>query len=57
MNGGSIKVDRTGLLTRSEHPQERRDEGDHQGLGISGSWVTWDTQNLLATTGLPGSVV
>jgi WD40 repeat protein len=47
MNGGSIKVDRTGLLIRSEHRQEGRDEGDRQGLGISRSWVTWDTQNLL----------
>jgi WD40 repeat protein len=47
MNSGSIKVDRTRLLTRSEYPQEGRDEGDRQGLGISGSWVTWNTQNLL----------
>jgi WD40 repeat protein len=47
MNCGSIKVDRTRLLTRSEHPQERRDDSDRQGLGISGSWVTWNTQNLL----------
>jgi WD40 repeat protein len=47
MNSGSIKMDRTGLLTRSEHPQEGRDESDYQGLGISGSWVTWNTQNLL----------
>jgi WD40 repeat protein len=47
MNGGSIKVDRTGLLSRSEHPQEGRDEGGRQRLGISRSWVTWNTQNLL----------
>jgi WD40 repeat protein len=46
-DGGSIKVDRTRLLTRPEHPQEGRDKSDRQGLGISGSWVTWDTQNLL----------
>ncbi|CZR62822.1 related to WD40-repeat protein (notchless protein) [Phialocephala subalpina] len=47
MNGSNIKVDRTGLLSRSEHPQEGRDEGGCQRLGISRSWVTWNTQNLL----------
>ena len=46
-NGGSIKVDMTRLLSRSEYPQEGRDKGGHQRLGISGSWVTWNTQNLL----------
>ena len=46
-NGGSIKVDRTGLLTTSEHPQEGGSKGDLQGLGNSESWVTWNTQNLL----------
>ena len=46
-NGGSIKVDMTRLLSRSEYPQEERDEGGCQGLGISESWVTWNTQNLL----------
>jgi WD40 repeat protein len=47
INGGSINVDRTGLFTRSEYPQEKRDKSDRQKLGISGSWVTWDRQNLL----------
>jgi WD40 repeat protein len=47
INSSSIKVDRTKLLTRSEYPQEGRDKGDRQGLAISGSWVTWNTQNLL----------
>jgi WD40 repeat protein len=46
-NVGSIKVGRTGLLTTSEHPQQERDKGDRQELGISGSWVTWNTQDLL----------
>lgn len=39
MNGGSIKVDKTRLLTGPEYPQDGRDKGDRQGLGISGSWV------------------
>ncbi|KFY23903.1 hypothetical protein V491_02363 [Pseudogymnoascus sp. VKM F-3775] len=46
-NSGSIKVDRTGLITGSEHPQEGGDEGDRQGLGICEPWVRWNTQNLL----------
>ena len=46
-NVGGIKVDRTGLLTMSEYPQEGGSKGDRQGLGISGSWVTWNADNLL----------
>ena len=46
-NVGSIKVDRTGLLTRSGHPQEGSADVDRQGLGVSGSWITWNSNNLL----------
>jgi WD40 repeat protein len=46
-NVRSIKVDRIAPLTTSKYPQEGGDEGNHQGLGISESWVTWNTENLL----------
>ena len=47
-NVDSIKVDRTALLTSSEHPhQEEGAEVNRQGLGMSGYWVAWNTENLL----------
>ena len=46
-NIGSITVDRARLPTTTESLQEGAGKGDSQGLGISGSWVTWNTQNLL----------
>ena len=46
-NIGHIKVDRTKLPTLSESSQEASSQSDCQGLGINGSWITWNAQNLL----------
>jgi WD40 repeat protein len=46
-NIGRIKIDRTKPPTLSKSSQEGRGEGDSQGLSISGSWVTWNTQKFL----------
>jgi len=46
-NIGRIKVDRTELPTLSECSQGASSKGDWQGLGISGSWITWNARNLL----------
>ena len=46
-NIGCIKVDRPVLPPLSKSSQEAGSKGDRQGWGISGSWVTWNTQNML----------
>jgi WD40 repeat protein len=46
-NIGRIKIDKTRHSTLSKSSQEGGSKSYRQGLGISGPWVTWDTQNLL----------
>jgi WD40 repeat protein len=46
-NIGYIKVDRTGIPPLPISSQEVSGKIDRERLGISGSWVTWNGQNLL----------
>ena len=46
-NIGRIKVDGTELSSLSISSQEQGGKSNRKGLGISGSWVTWNAQNLL----------
>ena len=46
-NIGRFKVDRTGIPALPISSQEVGGKCDREGLGISGSWVTWNDQNLL----------
>ncbi|KAG9229631.1 hypothetical protein BJ875DRAFT_499792 [Amylocarpus encephaloides] len=47
VNGNTIKVDGIGFFTRSQHPQDGKDDTHHQGLGLKDSWVTFNTQKML----------
>ncbi|PQE14247.1 vegetative incompatibility HET-E-1 protein [Rutstroemia sp. NJR-2017a BVV2] len=46
-NIGRIRVRRTKLATLSNTSQKGNSKSDREGLGISGSWVTWNGENLL----------
>jgi WD40 repeat protein len=46
-NIGRIKVNRTKGHSLSISSQEVDGKSDRDGLGINGSWVTWNAQNLL----------
>jgi hypothetical protein len=46
-NIGRIKVDRNRIPSVPVSTQEVGGKCDPEGLGISGSWVIWNDQNLL----------
>jgi WD40 repeat protein len=46
-NIGCIRVDRTRFFVMSESSQEGSGKSNWKGLAISGSWVTWNAENLL----------
>ena len=46
-NVGLIRIGKTRLATLSDSSYEGSSKGDYEGLGISGSWVTWNGLDLL----------
>ncbi len=46
-NTGRIVIDKTGMPSLPISSQEVNGKGDCKGLGISGPWVIWNSQNLL----------
>src|SRR5689334_21369475 len=46
-NIGRIRVDKTKLATLSSSSKDESSKSNHEILGNSGSWVTWNGQNFL----------